>query len=116
MKLPINIHLDFEGDEEEIFMDWMDENRAVLMNAMYESCWQFANDSKLDEILLMNFIDANEARLGEYVFQLSVTPDDTEKNLDECENFFVETEEYEKAIGIKKCREMIESNKKKRNA
>lgn len=111
MKLPVNIHLNFDGDEEEIFCDWMEKNQETVMDTLLASCWEFANNQELEEILVMNFIDTNELSHGEYVYQLSVTPDDVVKNLDECQNFFVETEQYEKALSVKNCREKIDNTK-----
>jgi len=114
MKLPVNIYIDFEGDEDQIFFDWVESNKGVLMDALLASCWEFANNQNLKDVIVMNFIDSNEIYHGEYVYQISVTPNDAIQNLDECQSFFVETEQYEKAISIKECREKMDSQNKAR--
>ena len=115
---PITIYLDFSNDEDDsMIIDWAKKNHGLMMNTMLAACWEFANGESKKEKPLFKFVNAcDEDVMDEIIYIISMVPEDAYANLDECEAFFVETEEYEKALSTQQCRKkLLQTDKNKTN-
>lgn len=115
---PITIYLDFSNDEDDsMIIAWAKKNHELMMNTMLAACWEFANGESQKERPLFKFVNiCDDDAIDEIVYIISILPEDAHTNLDECEAFFVETEEYEKALSAQQCRKkLLQTNKNKTN-
>lgn len=111
---PITIYLDFSNDEDgSMIVKWTKANHGLVMNTMLAACWEFANGKSRKEISLFKFVDIfTDMDVNELLYVISILPEDAQANLDECEAFFVQTEEYEKAANVQQCRKkLLQTNK-----
>jgi hypothetical protein len=105
--IPIKVHLDLSEDEELAFATWFESNQPLIIKANMAACWNMAVNQELPSIDVVYIYDIAEGDNAMPVFELSITRDDVENNLHECEDYFVENEDYENAAKAVECKKLF---------
>jgi hypothetical protein len=110
MKLPISIYIDLSEDEEKSLSTWLYANQALVIEMNMEACWRLARDKSIESVDVISVYDSADPGDTVPVFEISVQREDVELNLSECESYFVENEEYERAAETTQCRKLLKDN------
>jgi len=118
MMLPIRKRLTPEilADENPV-TTWIDNNPALCFDAMHEACWRLAENQELKEVVVFQLYTPGAAYSvfgfsnANLFAEISIDRENWRETLDECQEWFVLSEEYEKAARVVECRKNLENHK-----
>ena len=113
MTLPHRIELkeDIEDDQiDDLIFGWMEKNRDTLHKLSLAGCQELAKYEQVFHVPIIEFIythpfDDSE----ELIAELGVDRDGMFETLDEIQDWFVSTEDYESAAKVVECRKKLET-------
>jgi hypothetical protein len=114
MTLPLKVYLtDLNSvDGTEFITNWMDNNRELLHNAVFHAAKRFEIIPTLKSVTVIEIYyvgDTDETE--EIIADVELDPSGLQHSLDECINWYVETEQYEMAAECKKLQETFQKRK-----
>ena len=95
--IPIKVQLDLSENEEEAFDSWLNSSQELIIKANMKACHTLAMNETMQSVDVVYIYDINETDDAMPVFELSITREDVILNLNECESYFVDEEDYESA-------------------
>lgn len=113
LSIPLKIYIDLTETIDEHIVEWMDSNRDNVLRCTMLACRELIEEPDLEDVVVAE-IHENLAILDELNSLLAIITiheEDITGNLDECEEYFANIEDYETAKEVLELRSLYNIKK-----